>query len=161
MGAARDGAAVQQHVRHGDGRVPVGAGEGSERQDERHETGSGREAVGEQCQAGVSAEEPLGHDPGADHGGEKKGRSEPLYGRAPREEDLFRAARGLRLSCGVLGVLEDRVDLPAIAVRVGEPELVLDGIAAVLALLLLGDDAARLQVAAPAADLLGGLEADA
>ena len=71
------------------------------------------------------------------------------------------AARRLSLSWGVLGVLEDGIDLPAVAVRVREPELVLEGVAAVFPLFLLGDHAARLQVAAPAADLLGGLDADA
>ena len=81
-------------------------------------------------------------------------------GASPSRRSSARAA-GRRSLPGVLEVLEDRVDLPAVAVGVGQPELVLERVAAGLALLLLGDDAARLQIASPAADLVGGLDPDA
>src|SRR5262249_34657013 len=61
----------------------------------------------------------------------------------------------------VFEILEDRVDLPAVAVRVGQPELLLERIAAGLALLLLRDDPARPQVGPPAEDLVHGGDSDA
>src|SRR5262249_53997325 len=52
-------------------------------------------------------------------------------------------------------------DLPAVAVGVGQPELVLKGVAAGLTLRLVGKNPARLELRAPAADLLGRIDSNA
>src|SRR6185369_2445279 len=76
---------------------------------------------------------------------------------------LLRAAAGGRIlarSGLVLEVLEDRVDLPAVAVRIREPELLLERVAAGLALLLLGEDPARPQLGSPVANLVERADAN-
>src|SRR5215813_11616846 len=62
-------------------------------------------------------------------------------------------AAGCRPLGHLLDVLEDRVDLPAIPVRIGNPELLLQGIAAGLSLLVLGGQTALRQDAFPVPDL--------
>src|SRR5262249_21318414 len=60
-----------------------------------------------------------------------------------------------------LGVAENGVDLPPIAVGIGEPEFVLKGVAAFRALLILGLEAARVQAGFPLNDFVHGSDADA
>jgi hypothetical protein len=56
----------------------VSAGLGSEGQDQCHEGATRGDRVGKQGEADITAAEPLGHDAGADHGDEQKGRRDKL-----------------------------------------------------------------------------------
>ena len=63
----------------------MGARDRSQDRDYHDENGAGRNRVAEQRDGLVSAREPLGHDAGADHGGDENGRAESLGDEPPGE----------------------------------------------------------------------------
>ena len=92
----------------------------------------------QQLEADVVGRQPLGGDAGADDDRHQQGGAEQLGGRPAGEVGLGhaqqpvldrRAGRGRALELG-LGVREDHVVLPALAVGPGHPVLVLPGVAA-------------------------------
>ena len=86
--------------RRGDGerhhRIEMRARYRAEGQDQRDERAARRDRVGEQRQRDVSAGEPLGHDAGADHGGEQQRRADRFGGGAAREGALHQRRLGSR-----------------------------------------------------------------
>src|ERR1700720_415224 len=70
-------------------------------------------------------------------------------------------ATGVRARRLLLHVPEDRIDLPAVPIGVRQPELLLERVAALPALLLFADEASRLEISSPAANLFRRFDADA
>ena len=54
------------------------AGLRTEGEDERHQSATGRDRVGQQCETGIPAGKALGHDPGADNRDQQETRRDKL-----------------------------------------------------------------------------------
>src|SRR6202171_2614471 len=82
-----------------------------------------------------------------------------------REPDRVAPCSGGAAAAGARGlflhVLEHRIDLPAVSIGIRQPELLLERVAALPALLLFAHEASRLEIPPPSADLFRRFDADA
>ena len=65
-------------ISEGHDRIEVRAGDGSEGEDERDQSGARRQRVGQQCDRHVAPRQPVAHDPGANDGREEHRRPDAL-----------------------------------------------------------------------------------
>src|ERR1700716_4230306 len=88
----------------------MGARDRTEDGDEHHQDSAGRDRVSKQRDRLVSTREPLGHDAGADHGGDQDGGAERL-----RQETPLKRTRGITHSAAVAGASPAPLALPIVS----------------------------------------------